>query len=287
MVRQANNLHDVDYDLSPSSSGPIPAYYVTHPSFVNDFDDDTQSYEFKGYAINDDPTDSLITTMMLLANDIIFDDPNVEVNSENVEQDTSAHDQQRAKIESLIRNVQIEGDKTHKIDVEVKEANALLTKELKNYKERVQFFENKPENLYDYEMAYNERDSLKVKFKQHEDKYLDDITDLQTKIKDHENIIYKTNQSLQTIHMLGPVPHSYYDSINKCGLGYKNPCLLKEAIAHYPKLYHSTSLCDNIVHVHVNDSEETHEDAEKGRLKMKEKQTDRKVQKMRIKPSIT
>nr|GEU59347.1 hypothetical protein [Tanacetum cinerariifolium] len=41
----------------------------------------------------------------LIDSNVICDDPNVEVNSENVEQDTNDHDQQCGDIESLIRNV--------------------------------------------------------------------------------------------------------------------------------------------------------------------------------------
>ncbi|GKD14184.1 hypothetical protein Tco_1198591, partial [Tanacetum coccineum] len=39
---------------------------------------------------------------------IKFDDPDEGINSDNVEQDNNAHDQQRAKLESLLRNVQTE-----------------------------------------------------------------------------------------------------------------------------------------------------------------------------------
>ncbi|GJR24290.1 hypothetical protein Tco_0972817 [Tanacetum coccineum] len=96
MVRQAQNLHTIDYDLlfdylkqnegntnasrakraarshdpltlvansyaSPSSSRKLHAYYVTHPPSVNDFDGDTQSYNYQGDANSDDPTNNLIT----------------------------------------------------------------------------------------------------------------------------------------------------------------------------------------------------------------------------------
>nr|GEZ03790.1 hypothetical protein [Tanacetum cinerariifolium] len=39
---------------------------------------------------------------------IKFDDPDEGINSDNVEQDNNAHDQHRAKLESLLRNMQIE-----------------------------------------------------------------------------------------------------------------------------------------------------------------------------------
>ncbi|GJZ94983.1 hypothetical protein Tco_0667186 [Tanacetum coccineum] len=70
--------------------------------------------------------------------------------------------------------------------------------------------------------------------------------------------------------MLGPEPHSFYDAANKCGLGYKNPCYLKKAIAQNLKLYPATFLSDNNVHASIHDYEETLEDAEKSRLKMQD-----------------
>ncbi|GKB68465.1 hypothetical protein Tco_0929877, partial [Tanacetum coccineum] len=66
-------------------------------------------------------------------------------------------------------------------------------------------------------------------------------------------------------------------------LGYKNPCLLKKVIVYNPKLYDVAYLLANNVHVHVHDSKETLEDAEKNRLKMKDKQNDEKVQEKKIK----
>nr|GEW19483.1 hypothetical protein [Tanacetum cinerariifolium] len=87
---------------------------------------------------------------------IIFDDLNVEENSENVKQDTSAHDHKYVESESLMRNVQLEAEKTKEEIKTVKDANALLTMKLEKYKERVWVFKNKPENKYDYMKAYNE-----------------------------------------------------------------------------------------------------------------------------------
>ncbi|GKE74884.1 hypothetical protein Tco_1536925 [Tanacetum coccineum] len=105
MVRQSKNLHEVDYDqlydylqqneknvnasrakrtarkhnplaivvnysAAPSSSHTSSPYYITYPPSVANFDDETQSFEFQGDASNDDPTNNLTTTMMLLAKEI-------------------------------------------------------------------------------------------------------------------------------------------------------------------------------------------------------------------------
>ncbi|GKB37898.1 hypothetical protein Tco_0882840 [Tanacetum coccineum] len=92
------------------------------------------------------------------------------------------------------------------------------------------------------------------------------------------------DHSLQTMHMLGLKPYSFYDPSLKSGLRYKNPCHLLKAIAQTPKLYSTASLSDNKVHVpvHVHDSKEILEGAEKSRLRMEEKLNDDEVQKKKL-----
>ncbi|GJY65816.1 hypothetical protein Tco_0468054 [Tanacetum coccineum] len=55
----------------PGESIESPSYYVTHPPSVNDFDGDNQSYEFQGDASNDDQTNNLTITVMLLAKAVV------------------------------------------------------------------------------------------------------------------------------------------------------------------------------------------------------------------------
>ncbi|GJR70047.1 hypothetical protein Tco_0016112 [Tanacetum coccineum] len=57
-----------------------------------------------------------------------------------------------------------------------------------------------------------------------------------------------------------------------------------QAYAKIPKLYRAYELCDKNEQLHVFDSEETLEDAEKSRLTMNEFQKDEKVQELKIKP---
>ncbi|GJU64556.1 hypothetical protein Tco_1246391 [Tanacetum coccineum] len=54
--------------------------------------------------------------------------------------------------------------------------------------------------------------------------------------------------------------------------------------AKIPKLYRASELCDKNEQLHVFDSEETLEDAEKSQLKMNEFQKDEKVQELKIQP---
>ncbi|GJY55033.1 hypothetical protein Tco_0446697 [Tanacetum coccineum] len=75
---------------------------------------------------------------------------------------------------------------------------------------------------------------LKLKMNADEDKYLDDILNLEAKVKTNENVVIKMSLSVQALFMLGPKPFSYYDPKLKHGLGYENPYTLKKAIAHNP-----------------------------------------------------
>ncbi|GJV42396.1 hypothetical protein Tco_1420836 [Tanacetum coccineum] len=71
-AKRAATTHDplalvANHYVTPFSSHTRSPYYVTYPPSVSDFDAETQSFEFQGDATNDDLTDNLTTTMMLLA----------------------------------------------------------------------------------------------------------------------------------------------------------------------------------------------------------------------------
>ncbi|GKD88145.1 hypothetical protein Tco_1363652 [Tanacetum coccineum] len=69
--------------------------------------------------------------------------------------------------------------------------------------------------------------------------------------------------------MLGKQPNKVYDPFLKAGLGYKNPERLKKAIAAQPKMYHGEML--QSTNLKIDSPEETLEDAEESRLKMRNK----------------
>ncbi|GKC95399.1 hypothetical protein Tco_1160841 [Tanacetum coccineum] len=71
--------------------------------------------------------------------------------------------------------------------------------------------------------------------------------------------------------MLGKTPNKVYDPFLKAGLGYQNPKRLKKAIAAQPKMYHGEMLQSTKLKIDSPDSEETLEDAEEIRLKMRNK----------------
>ncbi|GJR25470.1 hypothetical protein Tco_1101702 [Tanacetum coccineum] len=86
-----------------------------------------------------------------------------------------------------------------------------------------------------------------------EEKYLNDIIQLQAKNKDLENIIFKKGKSTETLRLLTNKQKAFRDNLQKSGLGYNSPY-------------------------------DTLEDAEKSQLKMNEFQKDEKVQELKIKP---
>ncbi|GJS79837.1 hypothetical protein Tco_0729718 [Tanacetum coccineum] len=117
----------------------------------------------------------------------------------------------------------------------------------------------------------HETQLAKKAFKDKDDRYLDDICDLEEKLSSHDRIVYKMGQSIQTIHMLGKQPNKVYDHFLKAGLGYKNPEHLKKSIVAQPKMYHGEMLHSTNLNIDSPDSEETLEDAEENRLKMRNK----------------
>ncbi|GKC41784.1 hypothetical protein Tco_1059506 [Tanacetum coccineum] len=111
----------------------------------------------------------------------------------------------------------------------------------------------------------------KKAFKDRENRYLEDIIDLEEKLSSHDRIVYKMGQLTQTIHMLGKKPNKVYDPFLKVGLCYKNPERLKKAIAAQPKMYDGEMLHSAKLKIDSPDSEETLVDAEESRLKMRNK----------------
>ncbi|GJW02229.1 hypothetical protein Tco_1561085 [Tanacetum coccineum] len=101
-----------------------------------------------------------------------------------------------------------------------------------------------------------------------EEKYLNDIIQLQDKIKDLENVVCKMGRSTDTLRLLTSEQKAFKDNLHKSGVGYNGPFVLSQAYAKIPKLYRASELCDKNEQLHVFDYEETLEDAEKSQLKM-------------------
>ncbi|GJY82153.1 retrovirus-related pol polyprotein from transposon TNT 1-94 [Tanacetum coccineum] len=116
---------------------------------------------------------------------------------------------------------------------------------------------------------FEEKKKLKSDFKIREDGLLDKKIQLDNKIKELDNILIKTGQSIQTMHMLSPKPDSFYHTEQKMALGYQNPFYLKQAQQKQQSLYNGKVLLGKHDPPVVYDSEETLELAQESRLKMK------------------
>ncbi|GJS64927.1 hypothetical protein Tco_0679491 [Tanacetum coccineum] len=196
--------------------------------------------------------------------------------------------------------------------------NESVTAELERYKERVKTFEQRlnidlssREKMIDSQMddmikeklALKEQvDSLeqnlskqikekecllqtfnvfKSESKEKEDKYMENEIDLEKKIKELDNILFKVGQSAQTVHMLTK-PQAFYDNIHKQALGYQNLFYLKKARRIKPTLYDGIVISAKHVDMPVINDEETLILEEDSQSKMSEKEKDPKVIKQNI-----
>nr|GEW00983.1 hypothetical protein [Tanacetum cinerariifolium] len=102
-----------------------------------------------------------------------------------------------------------------------------------------------------------ERKKLKNDFKTLEDELLDKQILLENRIKEFDNILVKTSQSIQTMHMLSPKPDLFYHTEQEMDLGYQNPFYLKQAQKKQQSLYNGKVLLEKHDPPAVYDSEET------------------------------
>ncbi|GJS57529.1 retrovirus-related pol polyprotein from transposon TNT 1-94 [Tanacetum coccineum] len=102
-----------------------------------------------------------------------------------------------------------------------------------------------------------EKKRLKSDVKIREDELLDKRILLEDKIKELDNILVKTGQSIQRMHMLSPKPDSFYQTEQKMALGYPNPFYLKQAQHKQQSLYNGKVLLEKHDPPAVYDSEET------------------------------
>ncbi|GKA34790.1 hypothetical protein Tco_0721219 [Tanacetum coccineum] len=116
-------------------------------------------------------------------------------------------------------------------------------------------------------IAKSSHDNNKTEIQWSNNELFENNHELQAKNKDLENVVCKMGKSTETLRLLTNEQRAYRDNIRKSGLGYKGPYVLSQANAKIPKLYSAYELHDENVQLHVFDSEETLEDAEKSRLK--------------------
>ncbi|GJU00052.1 hypothetical protein Tco_1110390 [Tanacetum coccineum] len=115
-------------------------------------------------------------------------------------------------------------------------------------------------DVKDYKRQKEEYQKTQTIFKQthrdKEEKYLNDIFQLQAKIKDLENVVCKMGKSTDTLWLLTNEQKAFRDNLRKSGLGYNGPYVLSQACAKIPKLYNAYELCNKSEQLHVFDSED-------------------------------
>nr|GEZ00753.1 retrovirus-related Pol polyprotein from transposon TNT 1-94 [Tanacetum cinerariifolium] len=95
------------------------------------------------------------------------------------------------------------------------------------------------------------------------------------KVKELNNIVFKINQSAQTVHMLTK-PQFFYDHSTRQAIGFENPCYLKRTQQLKPKLYDG-SVIEKSNAIVIHESKETLLLVDESRSKMLEKQNNPKM----------
>ncbi|GJR30471.1 hypothetical protein Tco_1106703 [Tanacetum coccineum] len=187
--------------------------------------------------------------------------------------DSNCDELNSAKV-ALIANLSHYGsDDLSEINLENKSVNDTLTAELERYKEQVKVL-NEGQNV-DLRSNDNVLDSfslLKDDFKKEESRNIDREIALEKRIKQLDNIVFKRDQSAQTVHRLTK-PQFFYNHTTKQALGFQNPVYLKKAQQLEPKLYVG-DIIEKTNPIMIPDSEETLMLAEESHSKMILKQKD-------------
>ncbi|GJS70772.1 hypothetical protein Tco_0703613 [Tanacetum coccineum] len=115
-----------------------------------------------------------------------------------------------------------------------------------------------------YDILRKEKEQLQKDFKISQDKDIDKIIALENQVKFLNDVVYQTNQSVQTIHMLAPNPSSYYNG----RASFVNPMYLKKAQSEKPCLYKLPYDKDDLMNIFAPNCDETliHEEESRSKL---------------------
>ncbi|GJZ31649.1 retrovirus-related pol polyprotein from transposon TNT 1-94 [Tanacetum coccineum] len=188
-------------------------------------------------------------------------DSNVIFKVSSVEQDGGTVDQHLANVEET---QQCLTKKINALHLSSGKQITTLNEEISNLNKQLSKEKSTVSSLLE------EKKKLKSDFKIREDELLDKQIQLENKIKELDNILVKTGQSIQTMHMLSPKPDSFYHTEQKMALGYQNPFYLKQAQQKQQSLYNGKVLLEKHDPPAVYDSEETLQLAQESRQKMKQ-----------------
>ncbi|GKC43286.1 hypothetical protein Tco_1061008 [Tanacetum coccineum] len=159
-TQQANFDSDAgpSYDFAFLSKVQTPSTNYVNPLFAKDKQE--QKYPKQPKIINNTIGDDQIDI------NIIFDEPNEDVNSSSVEYDNNV--QESYELKQLVRNAFKQDEKQQIIAKKVQQQNTVLTKQLESYKERekVRVFEITKEKTTNYFNKYIKADRKAKRFEQ-------------------------------------------------------------------------------------------------------------------------
>ncbi|GJX97513.1 hypothetical protein Tco_0353311 [Tanacetum coccineum] len=255
---------DSDYDDAPSAKAVLMANLSSYDLHVPS--EEAQCSE-QPYFNND--TDIDITS----DNNIISYEKYLQETETSVVQSTSSTAQQDELLMSVIDEMQSQVAKCNKVIVDRNAKVADFEKQIHSLKLQLNAI------VESHKTLSTMVEILKEASKKKEDKYLDEIIDLQKDKKALDNVVYKMGQSTQIMHMLTK-PQVFYDECHKTTLGYQNHFYLAQAHRKVHALYDGHTIVKK--HDVVTDTEETLELAEESRLKMLAKQNDETVKEKKV-----
>ncbi|GJX89783.1 hypothetical protein Tco_0343109 [Tanacetum coccineum] len=136
-------------------------------------------------------------------------------------QNSNSSAQQDALILSVIEQLKTQVINCTKINLDNKSVNDTLTAELERYKEQSVEIDRLKQTLFEHlkeqESLMQTVTLLKNDFKKEESRNIDREIALEKKIKQLDNIVYKRDQSAQTVHM-STKPQFFYDHTTKQAL---------------------------------------------------------------------
>ncbi|GKD72620.1 hypothetical protein Tco_1330902, partial [Tanacetum coccineum] len=154
-------------------------------------------------------------------------------------QDTNLYAQQDSMILSVIEQM----------------SEQMINHEELTLKQQIDSLEQKFSNqIREKESLLQTFTAFKNKSKEKESKYMDKEIDLENRIKELDNNVYKVGQSTHTVHMLTKL-QVFYDDTHKQALGYQNLFYLMKAQWIKPTLYDGSVISSQHIVLPVIDDE--------------------------------
>ncbi|GJZ77379.1 hypothetical protein Tco_0642051, partial [Tanacetum coccineum] len=266
---QTEDLNTYDYDYSEiSSDGNIISYsqYLqeTQQTTIQDINVQAQQYLMILFVI-----EQMSEQMINHVNN--REKANKEQNNESI---TAELERYKERVKTFEQRLNIDLSSREKMTDS--QTDDMIRKKLA-LKEQIDSLEqNLSKQIKEKESLFETFSVFKNESKEKENKYMENEIDLEKKIKELDNIVYKVGQSAQTVHMLTK-PQAFYDNTHKQALGYQNPFYLRKAQRIKPTLYDGAVISKTHVAMPVIDDEETLILEEESRSKMFEKAKDPEV----------